>query len=208
MSPTARPVVVVHSSRGDDHGWASRTAVHEGARLAGRDPDEVVLTHACAGCGSDAHGRPLLVCAGRVLPVRSSLSRARGLSVVALAVGVDVGVDVEQVAAAGFDGFDEVALHPRERATTPRQRAVVWTRKESLLKACGTGLRLDPRSVRLSGADEPPRVVECPGLAVAPDQVQMSDLDVPDGWVGAVTLLRRRPAPAPGRFSSTATADP
>lgn len=176
----------------------------EGARLAGRPVERVALTHACPGCGSDAHGRPVLVCDHRVLPVQVSLSRSRGLSVVALTVGVAVGIDVEEVAGTGFDGFDDVCLHPQERASTPVQRAVVWTRKESLLKACGSGLRVDPRLVRLSGPDEPPRVLECPGLGVPVDRVWMSDLDVGDGWAGALTVLSAVPA-APAARSPAAT---
>ena len=52
-------------------------------------------------------------------------------------------------------GFDDVALTPAERqllaALTPDQatlwRTAAWARKEALLKARGTGLRIEPASV-------------------------------------------------------------
>jgi 4'-phosphopantetheinyl transferase len=54
-----------------------------------------------------------------------------------------------------FAGFDDVALTPAERqvlAGLPPDRAALWrtaawARKEALLKARGTGLRVDPASV-------------------------------------------------------------
>ena len=54
-----------------------------------------------------------------------------------------------------FPGFDDVALTPAERqllaALPPEEampwRAAAWARKEALLKARGTGLRVDPASV-------------------------------------------------------------
>ncbi|WP_346925639.1 4'-phosphopantetheinyl transferase superfamily protein [uncultured Arthrobacter sp.] len=66
-----------------------------------------------------------------------------------------VGVDLEHGAGVGFPGFDDVALTPAERqllaALAPEEampwRAAAWARKEALLKARGTGLRVDPASV-------------------------------------------------------------
>ena len=70
-----------------------------------------------------------------------------------------VGVDVEAAGSASFDGFDDVALHPEERCVDDHERTRLWTRKEALLKAHGTGLAVDPRTVWLS-ADG--RVLEGP----------------------------------------------
>ncbi|MDR7081561.1 4'-phosphopantetheinyl transferase [Arthrobacter ginsengisoli] len=91
-----------------------------------------------------------------------SLSRSRGwalLAAGALTPAATVGIDLEHSSRVGFPGFDDVALTPAERqllaVLPPNQadpwRTAVWARKEALLKARGTGLRLDPCSVEAFG---------------------------------------------------------
>ena len=92
-----------------------------------------------------------------------SLSRSHEISVVALASTGRVGIDVQRASATSFEGFDQVALHRGERATGDRERAVVWSRKESLLKALGAGLAVDPLAVQVSAPAEAPYVVSVPG---------------------------------------------
>ncbi|MCY7364679.1 MAG: 4'-phosphopantetheinyl transferase superfamily protein [Frankiaceae bacterium] len=69
------------------------------------------------------------------------------MAAVAVSAAGPVGVDIEQVSGTAFDGFAEVALAPPERDGTPTERARAWTRKEADLKARGTGLTVDPRTV-------------------------------------------------------------
>ena len=88
-----------------------------------------------------------------------SLSRSRGWALLAAAgdrgPATAVGVDLEHRSGVGFPGFDEVVLTRAERqrlsALPPDLvdlwRTAVWARKEALLKARGTGLRVDPSSV-------------------------------------------------------------
>lgn len=111
--------------------------------LTARAPHEHRIDHLCATCGGDDHGRPVLH--GAALHV--SLSRTRTAVAVAVSADAPVGIDVEQVAAAGFDGFDDVALAAGERAGDAQARARAWSRKEAVLKARGTGLSVDPRTV-------------------------------------------------------------
>lgn len=117
----------------------------------------VELTHSCPQCGSSQHGR--LVTNRRGLHVSLSRPRSGGPALVALCESHAIGVDVEAAGAASFDGFDDVALHPEERCVDDHERTRLWTRKEALLKAHGTGLAVDPRTVWLS-ADG--RVLEGP----------------------------------------------
>ena len=107
------------------------------------------LTHACPQCGSDQHGRPVVVSAAGV---HVSLSRPRdaGPALVAVCLEAAVGVDVEAAGASVFEGFDEVTLHPDEHCPDDASRLRTWVRKEALLKSHGVGLATDPRTVRLS----------------------------------------------------------
>lgn len=111
----------------------------------------------CPHCGSDVHGRPWVAGVGR--DVQVSLSRADDLAVVAVSTAGPVGVDVEVRTAADWDGFDQVALHPDEVAESASARTRTWVRKESVLKATGDGLRVDPRRLLLSHPDDQARLI-------------------------------------------------
>jgi len=137
-------------------------------------PGDLTAAYACPdhGTGPEVdHGRPGYrlgqVPAGLVL----SLSRSHGWALLAAGpagpggavrpadaagdAAVTVGVDLEHSSGVTFPGFDDVALTPAERqllaALTPDQatlwRTAAWARKEALLKARGTGLRIEPASV-------------------------------------------------------------
>lgn len=92
-------------------------------------------------------------------PLSVSLSRADDVVVVDVSECGAVGIDVELLYGASFSRF-AVALHPDEVATTVEERATTLVGKESLSKATGDGLHLDPRLIRLSGPGQPPRLIE------------------------------------------------
>ena len=147
------------------------------AHVPGRELLETVLTEllgevprvdrTCPDCDRQ-HGKPVL----DHPTLHVSTATSAGLSVVAVA-DAPVGVDVERVDAARFDGFAGVAQHRAERG----EPAVLWTRKEAALKATGEGLRTDPRTVDVSRAVEPVR------------GALLLDVAVPEGWVAAVAVL-------------------
>ncbi len=125
-----------------------------------------------------------------------SLSSAGGQVLLATAAR-EVGLDVERVPdPAGAEQMSRI-LHPAERrrlAWTLRRRrpavvARVWARKESLLKALGTGLSRDPSLDRVGTGRFPTRPL--PGWRVL-------DLDLgPDGRDLRAALTVREPRPLP-----------
>lgn len=121
-----------------------------------------------------------------------SLSRAADVVVVAVSGCGPVGVDVERLDAPRFAGFDEVALHPHETAPTIEARATTWVRKESLLKATGDALHLDPRLIRLSDPDQAPALIEWSAPAPPTSAVWMADLHL-RGHAVCVTVLCDEP---------------
>ncbi|MFJ6001505.1 4'-phosphopantetheinyl transferase family protein [Arthrobacter sp. NPDC092385] len=131
------------------------------AELLGVPAFRLVSSFTCPRCtraGRSDHGRPGYTLDGGVLPMALSLSRAGQVVLLGAldpgsgtgtgwGVGAGIGVDLERVADVGFDGFDDVALTPGERSSLQRlptahraaARARLWTRKEALVKALGTG---------------------------------------------------------------------
>ncbi len=109
-----------------------------------------------------------------------------------------VGVDVEQessralAAAPTFMSVEELGRH---RQLPPDQTQAdffrLWTRKESLLKAAGTGLSRDPRAITLapggvSSGPPPP-----PGMCWV-----LEDVPLPPGARAALCFAAPRPVPA------------
>lgn len=130
--------------------------------------DVPAVDRSCPDCDRQ-HGKPVL----DHPTLHVSTASSGGLSVVAVA-DVLVGVDVERADATRFEGFDEVVLAPGEVAATPHERAVLWTRKEAVLKATGEGLRTDPRTV---------------DVTTPSDRWRFHDVEVPEGWVAVAAVL-------------------
>ena len=120
---------------------------------------------------SGAQGKPEAICPGECPPLRVNLSHTRGLAAVALAINHDVGLDVEwagrpsdSVALADpyFAPAEAAAIRAAPEAERLETFLAVWTLKEAVVKAAGTGLSqaldsfavtLDPLSLRFE--DDP-----------------------------------------------------
>lgn len=182
------PVVVLWSP-GVDRELARRLISCEGLPSMGLADDDARVINHCRSCGSTTHGRPEIVSGAGVVTPHVSISYAEDLTVVALTESGPVGVDVERFDAASFPGFDAVAAHEKESLHDTRARTITWTRKESLLKATGQGLTVDPRRIRLTEPDESPGLVEWSASDPPHASVWMLDVEVTSAHVAAVTVL-------------------
>ncbi len=166
-----------------------RMLCQELGREYGVDAGAIDVTRMCGGCGSALHGRPRVT----TWPHRSapfvSLARCDDMTVVAWSMVGPVGVDVERRRAAGFDGFPGVVLHPAERARGVGQRTRTWVRKESLLKATGQGLSVDPAAIRLTEPREPPALLAWEAADPPTSPAWLYDVDAGAGHALAVTVL-------------------
>lgn len=124
------------------------------AAVADTHPWDVTLAATCPTCGGD-HG-PVVV----LVPDGWWASVTRSGPLVAVAVSDHpVGVDIEDMDAVTAAPLADVALSSDERARHDRlppgardeDLARTWVRKEAVLKALGTGLVTDPRTVELDG---------------------------------------------------------
>lgn len=171
------------------------------AGILGVGPGELTADYSCPDCGTGPkldHGRPGYRLHGAPAGLILSLSRSRGWALLAAgragaargtgAAGMTLGIDLEHSSGVMFPGFDDVALTAAERqllvALPPEQampwRASAWARKEALLKARGTGLRIDPASVE--------------AFAVPADGAAVVDLDtvalgLPAGFAAALAVV-------------------
>lgn len=157
------------------------------ARLSGCNAEDVRVARLCPSCGSGGHGQPVL--GTGLVRLRASLARSEAVTVVALTLAEAVGVDVEHADAAAFDGFAGVALHTREEAATVRHRTVTWVRKEAVLKAAGTGLEVDPSTLRVSDPQDRAALLEWPGRDRLRDRTRLYDVAGIPGHVAGLAVV-------------------
>ncbi|MCB5293645.1 hypothetical protein BJQ90_03100 [Arthrobacter sp. SO3] len=162
-------------------------------------PGDLTADYSCPDCGTGPeldHGRPGYRLDGASAGLSLSLSRSRGWALLAAGRGLGtdssgpaatVGIDLEHSSGVVFPGFDDVVLTPAERQVlaglpldrAPLWRTAAWSRKEALLKARGTGLRVDPASVEA--------FVEPPGTTLL--DLDTAALGLPAGFAAALALV-------------------
>ena len=149
----------------------------------GRPLDELEL-------GTDERGRPLVRVPG--VPPQISIAHTNDLTLVAIARGVEVGVDVErldrQVTEWALWGqvltADETARLPGDRWARNVALLWSWVRREAILKAAGVGLALEPRTIELGLGGE---IIALPPVLGAVGRWGLVDLEVP-GCAAAVAV--------------------
>lgn len=116
----------------------------------GTDPASICLTE-------NSRGKPALADANEQLEF--NLSHADDLAIVAISRNGIVGIDLEPWSRAEsllecadlFCHPDEMETLPLEGAERARRLLEIWTSKEALLKALGTGLSFPPHELRIEG---------------------------------------------------------
>jgi 4'-phosphopantetheinyl transferase len=164
-------------------------AAHALVRLAladavGAPAAALVFDRTCR-CGAQ-HGKP-------VLPGGPgfSLTHAGDLVGVAVHAAGPVGLDVEQVRE--LTDLAAMAAHacsPRETAPDAQAFFTLWTRKEALLKAAGTGLASPMSAITLG----PTGVLDWAGEDAPADPAWLRDLHPAPGYRGAVAGFGPEPA--------------
>lgn len=155
-------------------------------RYTGHSYRELALGHA-------EGGRPHLVCdAG----IDFNVSHTAGLSVIAIALGRRVGVDIEcRSQTIDALGAARVAFSPRDYqvlCTVDQQETAdtffrLWTRREACLKAAGRGLSEGAELVVSDVDGRPtPGVVDAPDGGASYAGFRIEDLTLGAGMAGAV----------------------
>jgi 4'-phosphopantetheinyl transferase len=140
-----------HFEQDARHWRACRSALR---RILG---DALALDPAAIRFDLGEHGKPLLPPPHDLL--HFNLSHCRDLALVALSSAGPVGIDLEPADRGGsLLGCESGFCHPAELAALPERPEArapalleLWTSKEALLKALGTGLSLPPESFSLAG---------------------------------------------------------
>ncbi|MFD7614066.1 4'-phosphopantetheinyl transferase family protein [Streptomyces sp. NPDC059828] len=182
-----------HAAR-DRHATAAVLLRTLAARYAGCPAGRVRVDRTCAGCGQP-HGKPQLP----GLDLHVSLSHTDDLIAVAVTRAGPVGVDVERIDR-GLDhrALARYALSGEETAWFRETEPVtgfylVWTRKESILKATGDGLRVPMATLTLSAPGLPVRLLDATAHPGLPARARTTDLRPGPDHVAAVTVLADRP---------------
>jgi len=148
------------------------------------------------------HGKPFLVRQEGDPDLRFSLSHSVDHVVVALAMGREIGVDVEaERPPETLHGLPEGVFHPDEwpfydQLDGDQARSAAffraWSRKESVLKALGTGFSRDPTSLFVGLEAHEPLVPWVPRTPDGGDALeglgQLCDLNAPPGCCAALSV--------------------
>lgn len=167
------------------------------SRILGVASEEIQFAYA-------AHGKPMVASrSGGELAVQFNLAHSDHLAVLAVTMADPVGVDIERVRSVrSRDGIVAKHFSALEREAfgrfpdAERQEAFfrVWTRKEAIVKAIGTGLTLPLTSFDVSLEDRPTSALLAmrhPDHATQPWSLQA--LDAPVGFCAALAVARPGP---------------
>jgi 4'-phosphopantetheinyl transferase len=146
-------------------------------------------------------GSPQVAAPTAAPPIRFSLSHTTGLVACLVALGRDVGVDVENIdrrrrsleLAEHCLGPSELTMLKRlPAAQQPLRFYEHWTIKESYLKARGIGLSLPLKDISVDLGGESPRLCLDPGIGDDPESWQVALFHPSPSHVVAATVRRNK----------------
>jgi len=175
-----------------DHGRMRRIL----SAYAGIAPEDLVFQ-------ANEYGKPELANREAAdLPgrLRFNLSHTEGMTLLALCIDSDLGVDVEAVrpmsdleliARSHFSASEIAALEAVDASERQQAFFRCWTRKEAFLKAHGSGLSIPLDSFAVSLADEEtPTLLECRWGPGENQRWSLFSLDPGKEFIGAVAVGR------------------
>lgn len=145
-----------------------------------------------------AHGKLALPTEGRRRDIRFNVSHSGDRALIAMALGREVGVDIERIRPLGdtmmslaqyFSPAEQAALAVLETADCPAAFFACWTRKEAYVKARGLGMSLDLQSFDVSlQPGQPAALLRTSHDPPAVHRWSMHDLDAGPGYSAALVV--------------------
>ena len=144
-----------------EHAGARRRFVLCRAALRAILQEELRCDNERLAFGELRHGKPFALLDNTPVPISFNVSHSGRHGLIAIAPKGRLGVDVEErTDRRDFDRLIEAAFGPHEQIDLKRERASgkfhlfykLWTVKEALIKALGTGLSLDPATFEAPAA--------------------------------------------------------
>jgi 4'-phosphopantetheinyl transferase len=178
--------------------------LHRSRYIVGRGRMRLLLARYCAVAPEmmtleeGVHGKPALT--GPTAPT-FNLSHTGGLAALAVTAAGPIGVDIERVGAVEA-GLEDTVSTPEECATFARLGAAereacfyrLWTCKEAVLKALGTGFSMSPLALAVNlEPTDPPGVVWLGGDDAARDRWRLHQFAPAPGVVGALAVATQAP---------------
>jgi 4'-phosphopantetheinyl transferase len=141
---------------------------------------------------SDAGGKPRLVAAGGILPIKFNLAHSADCVLLGFATSSEIGVDIEHhrpilhwqaIAERHYSSREFAALQESNEDSQRELFFRIWTRKEAVLKWHGTGLQTSLSSIEVPIDSQCRTWVELPQSG---QRCWLQQLDAPTGYSAAV----------------------
>ena len=142
----------------------------------------------------NAHGKPFVGpdCSP---PVQFNMSDSGELVALAVGAGSPLGIDIERLSpisdhdALAFSILSEPELKQLNQAVASMRTDVffrLWTRREAIAKAEGTGLRQNSAAILLDASEKRPSPVSGSASLARLKDTKLYELILPDGYVGVL----------------------